>query len=83
MEAPALGPVGEVVGGGLLQRQLLGQPLVLLLGDHGGRGGGGGGGGGALVAAGDQAVAGAGDFGVGLRVGAVARGGAGRGVAGL
>ena len=67
------------MGGGLLQRQLLGQPLVLLLGDHrGGRGGRA-----ALLAAGDRAVAGAGDLGVRLRVGAVAGGGSRRGVAGL
>lgn len=31
VETPSFGPVGKVVGGGLFERQLFGQPLVFLL----------------------------------------------------
>jgi len=68
VEAPPFGPVGEVVGGGLFERQLFGQSLVLLLRHHN------------VVAGRHKVVAGAGNIDVGLRGRGVARRGPGRGL---
>lgn len=68
VEAPSFGPVRKVVGGGLFERQLFGQSLVLLLGNYN------------IVAGRHEVVAGAGNFDVRLWGWGVACRGARRGL---